>query len=189
MQTCLKSSLLTSIFSGNERASFPTRSSNWSFPELMLFLEDEPVQGLTRRSSGLLATPSAGNSLRLVRPKAAELGVVGKRKLQQRDNLLCSTTLSHGGVAQTCVVCMSANPRPRTSPLTDRLCNVEEAWSMAKQHHFYDGNHLHFITASTYRRWRRHARFACLRHPALRSAAADAGSRYTFHHAHRSDTR
>ena len=25
---------------------------------------------------------------------------------------------------------------------------------MAKQHHFYDGNHLHFITASTYRRTR-----------------------------------
>ena len=35
------------------------------------------VRGLTKRSSGLLATPSGGHSLRLVRPKAAELESLG----------------------------------------------------------------------------------------------------------------
>ena len=58
-QMSLKSSLLTSIFSRSEWASFPTRSSNWLFRELTLSLEDELVVGMLDRRQLEPRSPSA----------------------------------------------------------------------------------------------------------------------------------
>ena len=87
----------------SERASFPARSSNSFFPELMLFLEDELsgcciIQGLTRRSSGLGPWPT-------VETRGASFGQKGIRSQNGlMRKFISATTDRHDGTrVATCV--------------------------------------------------------------------------------------
>jgi len=55
-------------------------------------------QGLTWRSSGLLATPSGGKSSHLVRPKAAELESLGSQTKPSCDDVRFSDLLASSQV-------------------------------------------------------------------------------------------